>query len=422
MLYSFLPSDNYLALNPLVPTLLAAAAASSSSNSNSATNNNGTTTVTGGTPTPTIAAPATINHSHLVHPGSYVTSSSATDSSSSQHHPYAYTNMATATQTTKLSNTPTNLLVDSTSHLPEIINVPSSSSIMEVPNSNTQPISTNELINNDNAQSNSSSSYSPQSTSTVTPNGTSSTTGSTTSATTQKRLHVSNIPFRFRDEDLKAMFEQFGEIIDTEIIFNERGSKGFGFVTFASSDDADAAREKLHGAVVEGRKIEVNMATARSQPKPKPMVASPFGLVMNTRHRPALIQATRGATAFTAGLALPGGYTIYPDQLAALGGLTAYPIAAQPQAGVRYITATAPHGLAAAGQPTGAYTIGVLPMSNGVGAPTGYIINGPPTTNMSSTTAQIGHAYPETTYIAAAPTGTIGPITGMRNNVRYAPY
>jgi hypothetical protein len=57
------------------------------------------------------------------------------------------------------------------------------------------------------AQSNSSSSQSPQSTSTITPNGTSSTTGSTTSGATQKRLHVSNIPFRFRDDDLKAMFE-----------------------------------------------------------------------------------------------------------------------------------------------------------------------------------------------------------------------
>jgi RNA binding protein fox-1 len=37
--------------------------------------------------------------------------------------------------------------------------------------------------------------------------------------------------------------------------------QGFGFVTFASSDDADAAREKLHGAVVEGRKIEVCIQT-----------------------------------------------------------------------------------------------------------------------------------------------------------------
>ncbi|XP_016338177.1 RNA binding protein fox-1 homolog 1-like isoform X3 [Sinocyclocheilus anshuiensis] len=81
--------------------------------------------------------------------------------------------------------------------------------------------------------------------------------------TQPKRLHVSNIPFRFRDPDLRQMFGQFGKILDVEIIFNERGSKGFGFVTFENSADADRAREKLHGTVVEGRKIEVNNATAR---------------------------------------------------------------------------------------------------------------------------------------------------------------
>lgn len=37
--------------------------------------------------------------------------------------------------------------------------------------------------------------------------------------------------------------------------------QGFGFVTFANSADADAAREKLHGTLVEGRKIEVCMVT-----------------------------------------------------------------------------------------------------------------------------------------------------------------
>ncbi|XP_057320655.1 RNA binding protein fox-1 homolog 3 isoform X10 [Microplitis mediator] len=60
------------------------------------------------------------------------------------------------------------------------------------------------------------------------------TSGATTPATaTQgtdlkgqpKRLHVSNIPFRFRDPDLRAMFGQYGPILDVEIIFNERGSK-----------------------------------------------------------------------------------------------------------------------------------------------------------------------------------------------------
>lgn len=78
-----------------------------------------------------------------------------------------------------------------------------------------------------------------------------------------KRLHVSNIPFRFRDPDLRQMFGQFGKILDVEIIFNERGSKGFGFVTFESAMEADRAREKLNGTIVEGRKIEVNNATAR---------------------------------------------------------------------------------------------------------------------------------------------------------------
>lgn len=37
--------------------------------------------------------------------------------------------------------------------------------------------------------------------------------------------------------------------------------QGFGFVTFANSAHADQARERLHGTVVEGRKIEVCMTT-----------------------------------------------------------------------------------------------------------------------------------------------------------------
>lgn len=35
--------------------------------------------------------------------------------------------------------------------------------------------------------------------------------------------------------------------------------QGFGFVTFANSADAERARDRLHGTVVEGRKIEVCM-------------------------------------------------------------------------------------------------------------------------------------------------------------------
>ncbi|XP_055366782.1 RNA binding protein fox-1 homolog 2-like isoform X7 [Betta splendens] len=99
---------------------------------------------------------------------------------------------------------------------------------------------------------------------------------------TPKRLHVSNIPFRFRDPDLRQMFGQFGKILDVEIIFNERGSKGFGFVTFETSADAEKAREKLHGTLVEGRKIEVNNATARVMTNKKLVSPYPNGEALST--------------------------------------------------------------------------------------------------------------------------------------------
>ncbi|XP_061605926.1 RNA binding protein fox-1 homolog 2-like isoform X7 [Phyllopteryx taeniolatus] len=81
---------------------------------------------------------------------------------------------------------------------------------------------------------------------------------------TPKRLHVSNIPFRFRDPDLRQMFG------------------GFGFVTFETSADAEKAREKLHGTLVEGRKIEVNNATARVMTNKKMVSPYPNGEALST--------------------------------------------------------------------------------------------------------------------------------------------
>ena len=40
-------------------------------------------------------------------------------------------------------------------------------------------------------------------------------------------------------------------------------SRGFGFVTFGSSDEAEAAIASLHDQDLDGRRIKVNMANAR---------------------------------------------------------------------------------------------------------------------------------------------------------------
>ncbi|XP_070496395.1 RNA binding protein fox-1 homolog 3-like [Chironomus tepperi] len=79
---------------------------------------------------------------------------------------------------------------------------------------------------------------------------------------TFKRLHVSNIPFSFREADLIALFRRFGPVFGAEVIFNERGSKGFGFLTMYSSD-AEVAFRVLNNSVVNGRKLEINNATPR---------------------------------------------------------------------------------------------------------------------------------------------------------------
>lgn len=96
----------------------------------------------------------------------------------------------------------------------------------------------------------------------------------TTDIQNSGRLHVSNIPFRFRREHLANMFSSFGTILDAEIIFNERGSKGFGFVSFANPADADRAKRALDGVTIDGRKVEVNYATPRPKRSPRKSTSS----------------------------------------------------------------------------------------------------------------------------------------------------
>ena len=45
------------------------------------------------------------------------------------------------------------------------------------------------------------------------------------------------------------LFGKFGNVEDAEIIYNDKGSKGFGFVTMSRGREADNARIRLHQAV-----------------------------------------------------------------------------------------------------------------------------------------------------------------------------
>ena len=55
------------------------------------------------------------------------------------------------------------------------------------------------------------------------------------------------------------LFGKFGNVEEAEIIFNGKGSKGFGFVTMSRGQDADNALNMLNNAIVEGRVLEVSI-------------------------------------------------------------------------------------------------------------------------------------------------------------------
>jgi RNA recognition motif-containing protein len=81
----------------------------------------------------------------------------------------------------------------------------------------------------------------------------------------QKKLFVGNISWNATDEDLMQLFSQFGTV-DEAIIIKDRytgRSKGFGFVTFANAEEADAATEQLNGYELQGRALVVNEARPR---------------------------------------------------------------------------------------------------------------------------------------------------------------
>lgn len=78
-------------------------------------------------------------------------------------------------------------------------------------------------------------------------------------------IYVGNLPFSTTDEDLRAAFEDFGEVASATVIkdkFSGR-SRGFGFVEMPSDAEAQAAIAGLNGAEMDGREITVNEARPR---------------------------------------------------------------------------------------------------------------------------------------------------------------
>lgn len=78
----------------------------------------------------------------------------------------------------------------------------------------------------------------------------------------ESRIYIGNLPFSIGFQELKELFSQFGEIVESTVVVNRYSgrSKGFGFVTFSSADSAQKAISEMNEKDVQGRKITVKPA------------------------------------------------------------------------------------------------------------------------------------------------------------------
>ncbi|KAK6140223.1 hypothetical protein DH2020_026021 [Rehmannia glutinosa] len=81
------------------------------------------------------------------------------------------------------------------------------------------------------------------------------------------KLFVGNLPFNVDSAALAGLFEQAGGVEMVEVIYDKTTgrSRGFGFVTMSSVEEARAAEQQFNGYELEGRVLRVNSGS----PPPK---------------------------------------------------------------------------------------------------------------------------------------------------------
>ncbi len=78
-------------------------------------------------------------------------------------------------------------------------------------------------------------------------------------------IYIGNLSYGVSDDNLKEVFEAFGEVSSAKVITDKYSgrSKGFGFVEMPNDPEAQAAIEQLDGAEIDGRQVRVNEARPR---------------------------------------------------------------------------------------------------------------------------------------------------------------
>ncbi|XP_047070391.1 small RNA-binding protein 11, chloroplastic-like [Lolium rigidum] len=79
------------------------------------------------------------------------------------------------------------------------------------------------------------------------------------------KLFIGGLSQFATEDSLSEAFARYGQVLEATIVTDKMTSrsKGFGFVKFASEEEANKAREDMNGKVLNGRVIYVDIAKAK---------------------------------------------------------------------------------------------------------------------------------------------------------------
>ena len=81
------------------------------------------------------------------------------------------------------------------------------------------------------------------------------------------RLYVGNLDKETKREELEAVFADAGDSVSTKLVTDRKTGKcrGFGFVTVATDEEADAIIEKYNGQSFKDGEIKIEKALPRAK-------------------------------------------------------------------------------------------------------------------------------------------------------------
>ena len=83
----------------------------------------------------------------------------------------------------------------------------------------------------------------------------------------ETKLYVGNLSYETSESDLRSLFSQSGTVNEVVLIKDRDtgSSKGFGFVTMNSQDEANRAIQQFNGHSLGSRELKVNIARPREE-------------------------------------------------------------------------------------------------------------------------------------------------------------